>query len=96
VSIQIGDREFEHATYDETADVLYLRIGDLKEAASTLGTTEGHAVRFDGSGNIIGITIVNARWLLERDGEIALSIPGQRIEAPAADLSAALEHSIKK
>jgi uncharacterized protein YuzE len=31
------------------------------------------AVRFDDDGNVIGITIVNAKWLLERDAEGSVS-----------------------
>ncbi len=38
---------------------------------------EGHALRFDDSGKLIGVTIVNARWLLEHDGEIKITIPDQ-------------------
>jgi uncharacterized protein YuzE len=96
VSVRIGDHEFEHATYDEVGDVLYLRNGEPKPAASTYGTPEGHAVRLDEDGKIIGLTIVNARWLLEQEKGIAITIPQQRIEAPAGDVGAALERSVSK
>lgn len=36
---------------------------------------EGHALRFNGRGQLVGVTIINARWLLDRDGEIALTVP---------------------
>lgn len=94
MSIRIGGYDFEYAQYDEIGDVLYLRNGEVGlRAAATYGTAEGHAVRMDAKGSIIGMTIVNARWLVEQDGRIIVSIPQQRIEATAQDVSAALEHS---
>jgi hypothetical protein len=52
-------------------------------------TPEGHVLRFDATGGIIGLTIINARWLLERDGELIVTLPEQVHVAPAA-LEAAL------
>jgi uncharacterized protein YuzE len=34
-------------------------------------------LRFDANGNIVGLTIINARWLLDRHGEIAVTLPEQ-------------------
>ncbi|MDQ2759992.1 MAG: hypothetical protein M3Y17_06035 [Actinomycetota bacterium] len=42
-------------------------------------------MRLDQQGNVIGITIVNAKWLIERDGKIAITVPSC-IEASAEDL----------
>jgi uncharacterized protein YuzE len=95
VSVRIGDHEFEHVIYDEPGDVLYLSNDASPDVTvTTYGTPEGHAVRLDASGRILGMTIVNARWLVERDGELAISIPQQRIEAAASDVCAALEQSM--
>jgi uncharacterized protein YuzE len=47
----------------------------------------GHNIRYDETGAVIAITIVNAKWLLDRDGEIKLTIPSR---VPAADLAPAL------
>jgi uncharacterized protein YuzE len=96
LSVRIGGREFEHARYDEAGDVLYLSNGEARPAASTYGTPEGHAVRLDEEGNVIGMTIVNARWLSSRDEEIVITISQHQIEAPARDLAAALERSLSK
>jgi hypothetical protein len=38
---------------------------------------------------VIGITIVNAKWLLERDGKLAITVPS-RIETSAEEISQAL------
>ena len=41
-------------------------------------------LRFDAAGKIVGLTIINARWLLERDGELIVTLPEQVRVAPAA------------
>ena len=87
--IRIGEHEFDHVTYDAEGDVLYLRLGPSRRADHTYGTPEGHAVRFDEANNIIGITLVNAKWLSERDGKVTVTLP-ERIEASAEDLAPAL------
>ena len=89
MTVTIGNIRFDHATYDERGDVLYLSVGDLREAAESLGTPEGHAVRYDAAGKVMGITIVNARWLLDRDGKISITIP-ERIDISAEALAPAL------
>ena len=55
--------------------------------AESFGTPEGHNVRYDETGTVIAITIVNAKWLLDRHGEIELTIASR---GPAADLAPAL------
>ena len=73
MTLAFGNFEFDHATYDASSDVLYLRAGAPQPAARTVATREGHAIRYDGDCEVIGVTLVNARWLLDRDGEISLS-----------------------
>lgn len=92
MTVRIGRHEFDHASYDEDADVLYLRRGRERKAATTFGTPEGHAVRLDEDGDVIGMTLVNARWLIERDGHLVVTVP-ERIESSAEDLAPALEAS---
>ena len=73
-TITIGDTTFDHVEYDREADVLYLSVGEPQPAARTYGTPEGHAVRFGADGDIVGITLVNARSLLDRD-ELVVTVP---------------------
>jgi uncharacterized protein YuzE len=89
MTVHVGPYEFDHVTYDSEGDVLYLRRGEQRDAADTFGTPEGHAVRLSESGEVLGITIVNAKWLLQRDGKIAVTVPSL-IETNADDLAAAL------
>ena len=87
MTIRIGTLSFDHVEYDANADVLYLSIGEPRMPAESLGTPEGHNIRYDETGDVIAITIVNPKWLLERDGEIKLTIPSRVL---AADLAPAL------
>ena len=49
-------------------------------------------MRFDDDSNVIGITIVDAKWLLERDGKIGITVP-EVIETSADDLAPVLRSS---
>ena len=74
MTIRLGHLEVDHVVYDEKADMLYLSVGESAEAAREEATPEGHVVRYDGDGNVIGITLVNAKWLVERDGKIEVTV----------------------
>ena len=87
--VRIGPYEFDRVAYDREGDVLYLGRGEEQTAADTIATPEGHAVRLSENGEVIGITIVNAKWLVERDGKISLTVPSL-IETNATDLAEAL------
>lgn len=89
MSVHVGPYEFDHVSYDSDGDVLYLRRGEPREAVDTFGTPEGHAVRLDEQGEVIGLTIVNAKWLLGREGKIAITVPSL-IEPDADELAAVL------
>jgi uncharacterized protein YuzE len=87
--ITIGNSTVDHASYGDRADVLYLHVGDRQAAADSLGTPEGHAVRYNADGDVIGVTIIDTRWLLDRDGKITVTIP-ERIDVSADTLAPAL------
>ena len=86
---RIGNHEFDRERYDADGDVLYLSRGLEQSADSTFATPEGHAVRLDAAGEVIGLTIVNAKWLLDRDGKLIVTIP-ERVESPRAEVEPAL------
>lgn len=73
MSITIDSIEFDNHEYDERGDVLYLSIGNRQIPAETDATPEGHAVDFDADGNVIGLVLVNVRWLMDRDGELRIT-----------------------
>lgn len=86
---RVGSHEFDSQHYDPDGDVLYLTRGQPRDAASTYATPEGHAVRLDESGDVIGLTIVNAKWLLDRDGKLIVTLP-ERVEVRRDEVEAAL------
>jgi uncharacterized protein YuzE len=85
MTVRIGLYEFDHVNYDARRDVLYLSVGRPREAADSLVTPEGHVLRYDDNNTIIGITLINAKWLSEQHGGLNVSLP-----IPAEDLAPAL------
>jgi uncharacterized protein YuzE len=75
----IAGISFDEHEYDERADVLYLSVGPPQKAFKTIATPEGHAVDYDESGAMIGMVLVNVRFLLERDGAITVTPPPDRV-----------------
>jgi uncharacterized protein YuzE len=69
--------------------VLYLARGPSNVAADAVLTPEGHGIRYGADGQVIGVTIINARWLLERDGHLTITLP-HSVRVEAGELAAAL------
>lgn len=89
VNITIGHVVFDHADYDAENDVLYLHVGEPREAEGE-ETPEGHALRHaPGSRRIVGLTVLGAQRILDRDGELRVTIP-ESVKASAAELAPAL------
>jgi uncharacterized protein YuzE len=90
VNIRIGPLVFDHADYDAESDVLYLHVGEPQRAEGE-ETPEGHVLRYaPGSQSIVGLTVINARHVIDRDGRLIVTVP-ETVEASAADLEAALQ-----
>jgi uncharacterized protein YuzE len=68
VKVTLGRYTFDNVFYDADVDVLYLHMGDSSTAVDFDESPEGHALRFDANGNLVGVTILNAKRLIERDG----------------------------
>jgi uncharacterized protein YuzE len=90
VNIHIGKLTFDHADYDADGDVLYLHIGEPQPAEGE-ETPEGHIIRYaPGTQTIVGLTVIGARHVIDRDGRLLITIP-ETVETSAADLQAALQ-----
>lgn len=86
-SLKVGPYTFDRAHYDPEADVLYLSRGSLEGAADFDETPDGHAVSYDKSGNLIGLTLVDVRTLVEGacdHDEISLALPKKLVASPEA------------
>lgn len=82
MSVKIGGIEFDNVVYYREGDVLYLWSGEPRKPAFDDASPEGHYLQFGPDGSLIAITIVNARWLLEQDGRIVITLPDRsRLEA---------------
>jgi uncharacterized protein YuzE len=89
VNITIGPLSFDHADYDADNDVLYLHVGE-PQAGEGEETPEGHVVRYaPGTSRIVGLTVLGAQRVLERDGLLAVTVPGT-VETSAEQLAPAL------
>jgi uncharacterized protein YuzE len=89
VTVRIGPHTFDHVVYDADGDVLYLSRGEPRPVADYDATPEGHAVRYGPDGEVVGLTLVNVRWILEREGRVRITMP-TAVEADADSLRAAL------
>lgn len=92
MSLTIAGYTFAQHHYDPRGDVLYLSVGDYAgPPASAFATPEGHGVEYDTTGRVIGMTLTNVRWRLDRDGELTITWPAGHVSA--AELSQALQNA---
>jgi uncharacterized protein YuzE len=81
MTIIVAGIAFDHHHYDERGDVLYLNVGEPQSAARGLETPDGHAIHYDASGAVIGLTLLNVRHTLETDGQLTLTMPPEHLAA---------------
>jgi uncharacterized protein YuzE len=89
MSVTIADITFDRVEYDSDADVLYLHVGDPSTAVDFDETPEGHALRFDAEGRLVGITLVRPKHLLDESGGLRITLPVPS-DVSAGDLTPAL------
>jgi uncharacterized protein YuzE len=89
MSVTIADITFDRVEYDSDADVLYLHVGDPSTAVDFDETPEGHALRFDAEGKLVGITLVRPKHLLDESGGLRITLPVPS-EVSAGELTPAL------
>jgi len=89
MNVKIDDLIFDRANYDVEGDVLYLARRNTSTASEAALTPEGHGVRYDANGEVIGVTIINARRLVGRDGHVTITLP-HAVQVDAGELAAAL------
>ena len=94
MSITIAGIEFANHSYDDRGDVLYVDVegysfGGL--APHSDATPEGHGIEWDEDRRVVAMTLVNFKWLIERDGELKITWPDGRVthDAPSDVLAAA-------
>jgi uncharacterized protein YuzE len=83
MTITFAGTTFDHHHYDARGDVLYLNVGEPRAEASGLETPDGHAIHYDETDAVIGITLLNVRWTLEREGTLTFTLPAEHLAADA-------------
>ncbi len=81
MSITIAGTTFDQHEYDARGDVLYLSVGIPQTSFKTIATSEGHAVDYNEAGAVIGMLLVNVRFLLDRDGVLTVTLPPDQVLA---------------
>ncbi|NLT06799.1 MAG: hypothetical protein GXY03_10900 [Solirubrobacterales bacterium] len=90
MTITVAGITFDHHRYDQRGDVLYLSVGAPRAQAHGAETVEGHAVHYDEDWAVIGLTLLNVRATLDREGALTITLPeGQIAAAALSDLLAA-------
>ena len=78
VSVRSGRYTFPWITYDPPSDVLHARLNRSPEA-SRERSPDGDIWSFDEHGRPTGVTVIEPRERLERDGAVFITLPtGER------------------
>lgn len=78
MSITVAGTEFAHHHYDDRGDVLYLSIEGYDAGGlppHSYASPEGHGVEYDEDRRVIAMTLVNVKWLIDRDRELRITWP---------------------
>jgi uncharacterized protein YuzE len=87
VALRAGRYTFTYVTYDPSSDMLYAGFEPQRRQGSRERTPEDDFLRFDEEGRFVGVTLVNPRCRLERDGAVHLSLPsGERVRVQGLEL----------
>jgi uncharacterized protein YuzE len=92
MTITIADIRFDFHDYDPRGDTLFLSVGRPASEPPTdaADTPEHHFVEYDATGNVRAIELMNPRKLLERNGELPITLPGKATVPAPPELIALL------
>ena len=85
LQITIAGVSFDRVSYDADADVLYLHVGDPSTAVEFDESPEGHHLRFDAAGRLVGITLVGVQRDLEAGRRVIVTLP-EHVEVGESEL----------
>jgi uncharacterized protein YuzE len=87
VSLRAGRYTFPYVTYDAPSDVLYASVQPQRSQGRRERTPEQHFLRYDDEGRFVGLTLVEPRSQLEREGAVYVSLPsGDRVRVQGIEL----------
>ena len=86
MALRIGRHTFRFITYDPPSDVLDAGVDGPPEGRRER-SPEDHIWRVDEKGRLLGITLMNPRRQLERDGAVYVTLPtGERERVAGAEV----------
>ena len=88
IAAALGIDLVEHDTRESIVAFLSRALAEPGTAVDFDGTAEGDATRYGPDGRLVGLTTLNARSRLEKDGRIELTLPEQHLMV--SDLGEAL------
>ncbi|MGH2961796.1 MAG: DUF2283 domain-containing protein [Solirubrobacterales bacterium] len=88
--VRVGKLRFDSTGYDVRGDVLYLSVGPPRPAMQSVPTPEGHVVRYDTDGRVIGLTLISPRAKIERARGVPVTIGKERLVAETEGVEAAM------
>jgi hypothetical protein len=78
MSLRVGPYAFGNVVYDSSSDVVYATVAGARTTRRE-PTPEGHFWLFDERGKLQGLTLMEPRERLERDGAVSVTLPsGER------------------
>jgi uncharacterized protein YuzE len=85
LAVRIGRHTFGYVTYDPPSDVLEVGVEGPPEGRRE-PSPEDHVWRLDEDDRLVGITLMNAREQLEREGAVYVTLPtGERERVAGAE-----------
>jgi uncharacterized protein YuzE len=92
MAITIADIRFEYHDYDKRGDTLFLGVRGPSDHPpdDSYKTPEGHFVELDETGSIAAIELMSPRRLLDRDGELQITLRERPMVACSRELAEAL------
>lgn len=87
MSLRAGPYTFGYITYDAASDILHAAFERRRDLGRREPTPEGHLLRFDREDRFLGLTLVEPRAQLEREGGVYVSLPsGERVRVQGIEL----------
>ena len=85
MAVRIGRHTFSYSTYDPPSDVLEVGV-EGPPTGRRERSPEDHFWRLDDDDRLVGITFMNPRAQLERDGAVFVTLPtGERERVAGAE-----------
>jgi uncharacterized protein YuzE len=85
MAVRIGRHTFKYTTYDPPSDVLEVGV-EGPPVGRRERSPEDHVWRLDEDDRLVGITFMNPRRQLEREGSVYVTLPtGERERVAGAD-----------